>query len=195
MRDCSWIPSRFENAHTANFKCSSDRTKALGDENYNCIAWAAGKRNSWWWPVDDPTAFWPIALDQIDPTSLEQFIKAFATEGYYVCKNARFQNGFEKVAIFVDDDEIPTHAARMLPNGVWTSKLGEGEDIEHETLRVVEGKEYGTATAFLKKRNPLFQKPPLLRKLFLRLFPFLTNAAKTTCSNTKQKSGERLTEF
>jgi hypothetical protein len=46
----------------------------------------------------------------------------------------------------------------MLPVGAWTSKLGKGEDIEHETFQVVEGKQYGTAQAFLKSPNSLCQK-------------------------------------
>ncbi|MGA9408423.1 MAG: hypothetical protein WBW71_14910 [Bacteroidota bacterium] len=173
MRDCSWIPNKFENAHPGNFNCCSDRTCELPNGGYNCIAWAAGKRDNWWWPVDDPTAFWPIPLDPDDPESLEQFIKAFATEGYYPCEkqNPRFENGFEKVAIFVDGDGV-THAARMLPSGIWTSKMGKGEDIEHKRLKVVEGKEYGKAKTFLKRPNPLCQKPNLLKKLFSRLLEF-----------------------
>jgi len=111
-------------------------------------------------------------LDPIDPVSLEQFIKAFESEGYKVCKHERFQNGFEKVAIYVDGTGEPTHAARSLPNGMWSSKMGMGEDIEHTTLRVVEGKQYGAAKAYLKRRNPLCRKPSLLKRLLSLLQKF-----------------------
>lgn len=37
---------------------------------------------------------------------------------------------------------IPSHAARQLPNGRWTSKCGQAEDIEHD-LRDLEGRLYG----------------------------------------------------
>jgi hypothetical protein len=53
---------------------------------------------------------------------------------------------------------VPKHAARSLPNGAWTSKLGDDEDIEHSTLAVLEGREYGRAKVFLKRPNSLFQK-------------------------------------
>lgn len=165
MRDCSWIlqpaaKENFGNIRPGNFRCCSDRTDHLPCWGYNCIAWAAGKTDKWWWPVeDDPCAFWPIPIDPLDPVTLNQFIKAFESEGYSVCNHGDFENEFEKVAIYVDGDGEPTHAARLLPSGVWASKMGRFEDIEHETLQVVEGKLYGTAKAFLKRRNPLFRQP------------------------------------
>jgi hypothetical protein len=42
-------------------------------------------------------------------------------------------------------DGEPTHAARQLPNGKWTSKLGRWQDIEYELDGLV-GKMYGTVT-------------------------------------------------
>jgi hypothetical protein len=161
VKDCSWLlrsPKQFGNIRPGNFRCCSCRTSHRPCGGYNCIAWAAGKNDKWWWPIDDPCAFWPIPIDPIDPVSLEQFIKAFESEGYLKCDTALFENGFEKVAIYVDASGEPTHAARQLPDGVWTSKMGKGEDIEHDTLQVVEGGQYGTAKAFLKRTNPLHQK-------------------------------------
>lgn len=35
-------------------------------------------------------------------------------------------------------DWIPTHMARQLPNGAWTSKCGANEDIAHFTLDALE---------------------------------------------------------
>jgi len=104
---------------------------------------------------------------------LPQFIKAFESQGFSACNDERFENGFEKVAIYVDSNGETTHAARMLPNGHWTSKMGRGEDIEHTTIQVVEGTSYGTAKAFLKRPNPLCQRPSLLKRLFSRLRKFL----------------------
>ena len=158
MRDCSWIPNRFENVRLDNFKCSSDRTDDRPNGGYNCIAHAAGKDDKWWWPDGEPDSFWPIPLDRTDPESSWQFIQAFSQEGYSICENGDFEIGYEKVAFFLDSDGV-THAARMLPSGIWTSKLGKGEDIEHKTLQVIEGKQYGKAKFFLKRPNPLCQKP------------------------------------
>ena len=170
MRDCSWIAGAFANISSSNFKCSSDRTLHLPHNGYNCIAWAAGKNDNWWWPIKTPGAFWPIPIDPINPVTINAFIEAFKTEGYFPCSHSRYENGFEKVAIYVDGDNEPTHAARLLPNGWWTSKLGKYEDIEHETLSSIEGIHYGVALVFLKRRNPLHKKTNHLKILILRLW-------------------------
>jgi hypothetical protein len=52
--------------------------------------------------------------------------------------------------LFVDARGVPTHAARLLPSGLWTSKLGEWEDIEHDLL-ALEGDVYGTVALLLKR--------------------------------------------
>jgi hypothetical protein len=52
------------------------------------------------------------------------------------------ESQYEKVALFAKDGRV-THAARQLPSGRWTSKLGSDVDIEHE-LYAIEGEVYGT---------------------------------------------------
>lgn len=157
-RDCTWVPGDFENALQENFDiqrdCKSDRTKS-----YNCIAWAAGKTNVPWWPIDLAPYFWPQGLPRGVET-LENFINAFRSEGYLPCIDGSIQPGFEKIAIYVDDKDVPTHAARSLPTGVWTSKLGDEEDIEHSTLRAVEGRIYGKVKAFLQRALGTITPPP-----------------------------------
>ena len=44
-----------------------------------------------------------------------------------------------------------THAARQLPGGKWTSKLGKAEDIEHDTADVVAGGIYGEVVELMKR--------------------------------------------
>lgn len=44
----------------------------------------------------------------------------------------------------------PTHAARQLENGKWTSKLGQLEDIEHELDGLV-GDKYGIVVTILRR--------------------------------------------
>jgi hypothetical protein len=63
------------------------------------------------------------------------------------------ETGWEKVALFAHEDGTPTHAARQLASGRWTSKLGELEDIEHE-LEAVEGAAYGSVVVYLKRLRP-----------------------------------------
>jgi hypothetical protein len=54
--------------------------------------------------------------------------------------------------IYVDSSGTPTHMARQLSNGNWTSKLGDAEDIEHAQLEQLEGDIYGVAYQFLRRK-------------------------------------------
>ena len=122
---------------------------------YNCIAHAAGKDDNWWWPAPPP-AYWPPA-PALEET-VDAFVLAYAVEGYAVCatQSRELESGIEKVAIYVDIDGVPTHAARQLPDGTWTSKLGEWEDIRHYTLEAMEdrgglGLGYGKVALLLRR--------------------------------------------
>jgi hypothetical protein len=118
------------------------------DDKYNCIAWALGIDFQFWWPSHD--GYWPGRRKGHDlaPT-LDVFCTAFALHRYLPCPDANLELGFEKVALYSKAGQV-THAARQLPTGYWTSKLGPFVDIEHE-LRQIEGPEYGAVTAFLKR--------------------------------------------
>ena len=70
-----------------------------------------------------------------------------------MCPGEELEAGFEKIALFVDNRDTPRHAARQLPNGRWTSKLGELEDIEHG-LHDLEGAEYGSVVAVMRRPLP-----------------------------------------
>jgi hypothetical protein len=76
--------------------------------------------------------------------------------GYQTCKDAKMESGYQKLALYVNAGGAPTHMARQLPSGNWTSKLGQQEDIEHSTVSEVEGPLYGTAVVFLKRPNANF---------------------------------------
>lgn len=172
MRDCSWVPNIFENISPKDFACKSDR-----DGKYNCIAWALGKTNKFWWPLDEPHSnyWWPDGLPKAlpDEETVAHFVEAFATEGYRRCRSGRLSRRYEKIVLFVDGNNKPTHAARLLPTGVWTSKLGEDEDIEHKTLRCIEGSAYGRAKLFFKKKIPKCQRtnqPTISRSFLFRFF-------------------------
>lgn len=119
---------------------------------YNCIAWAAEDTNSWWWPV--PKKFfqlgyhWPEEVPRKE--TLPAFVAAYESLGYEKCDTSEHEEGFQRVAIFSDEHDKPTHAARQLENGYWTSKCGKLEDIEHE-LSLLEGERYGTVACIMKK--------------------------------------------
>jgi len=121
---------------------------------YNCIAYAAGHTDAWWWPNPNKFAsYWPPHLprEERDKETIENFIKAFEWKRFKKCKNGKHKKGIEKVALFVKGS-LPRHAARQLPSGLWTSKCGRSEDIQHETLSAVEGAAYGEAKVFMHRR-------------------------------------------
>jgi hypothetical protein len=81
-------------------------------------------------------------------------MRAFETLGYRKCETAAPENGMEKVAFYVGSDGKPAHAARQLPNGSWTSKLGRAIDIEHMSIEGVVSNEYGTPQVFMSRVMP-----------------------------------------
>ena len=94
--------------------------------------------------------YWPPDVAGVD--ELRTLIQLYRDAGYEECDNGQREDGFKKVAIYVNQ-EGPQHIARQLESGRWTSKLGDLEDIEHDTLEILEGRFYGKATIFLKKRT------------------------------------------
>ena len=63
------------------------------------------------------------------------------------------EEGVEKIALYADQGGEPTHMARQLRSGKWTSKLGELEDIEHDDLAILEGECYGQVVTILKRKQ------------------------------------------
>jgi hypothetical protein len=120
------------------------------DDCYNCIAWAANDTDHWWWPL--PGAYWPPDVP-VDNT-VDAFVAAFATLGYEPCVDGELEAGMEKVALYVDIAGLPTHMARQLPSGVWTSKLGDLHDIEHPAVEEVCGRHYGRVERYLRRPVP-----------------------------------------
>ena len=119
------------------------------DKKYNCIAWAAEDTNNFWWP--ERGGYWPRESPRI--VTLDAFVAAFETLGYTVCGNELYEEGLVKIAIFVRDEGSPTHAARQLPNGRWTSKCGRYKDIKHELIALCGPKPaYGNIACYMKKR-------------------------------------------
>jgi hypothetical protein len=142
------LESLFPGLRNSSYRVTSPATR-----DYNCIAWAAGDVAHWWWPDPDPdndVIFWPA--DAPREETLQAFMAAFATLGYTSATDDRPEAGFEKVAFFTSGT-VPTHAARQLPNGRWTSKLGFAEDIEHD-LHAVSGQAYGGVERPMLKCQP-----------------------------------------
>ena len=128
----------FPNLATTPYAVTSPPT-----DTYNCIAWAAGDDEKFWWPG----RFWPKDI----PAAVTRlaFIKAFTELGYEVCANPDLEEGFEKICLYEKLGK-PTHAARQLLDGRWTSKLGRSHDISH-LLEGLKGKLYGKPAVFMKR--------------------------------------------
>lgn len=133
----------FPNTYREPFVITSPQTTA-----YNCIAWAFGDDTKWYWPDPDEMYFWPINIPRA--IEINSFIELYKLIGYEVCKTQEFEDGFEKVAIFIDFHGLPTHAARQLTNGLWTSKLGCEYDIKH-SIHSMNNSVYGNAAVFMSR--------------------------------------------
>ena len=140
----SWKEVTFPNLVRTEYQKKSDETP-----EYNCIAWAAGDSSRWWEP--SPFSYWPDEAPQ--EVTLRGYRAVFELMGFEECVTDEFEPGFEKVAIYLYADGSPTHAAKQLENGSWTSKLGSWEDIEHRTLHALEGTglAYGTVALILRR--------------------------------------------
>jgi len=126
------------------------------DRRYNCIAHAAGDHRRWWQPEKVPHTYWPKGI--LRTSTLDAYEAAFGTLGYVRCANDSLEPGLEKVAIFMNPTKGPTHAARQLEDGTWTSKLGPLEDIGHP-LRQVEGHVYGVVATFMSRPRKKVTSP------------------------------------
>lgn len=138
------IEKSFPNLQRSGYSITSPATI-----DYNCIAWVADDTEIWWWPDPQYGYYWPSGILRTE--TIETFIEAFKLLGYTKCEDHKYENGFEKIAIFADSNGKPTHAARQLSSGKWTSKLGRAEDIEHHSLEGIEGSDYGSVTIILKR--------------------------------------------
>lgn len=140
----SSLEEKFPNLRVVAYEVASPET-----QEYNCIAWAAGDTERWWWPDLMEQEYWPASVPRND--TIEIFILAFRTLGYERCETPEFEPGFEKIALYLNSAGRPRHAARQLPDGYWTSKLGDWQDINHATLDGLVCPDYGTPEVFLKR--------------------------------------------
>ena len=140
------MPS-FQEAHQAAFPQltpANYRETSSATWTYNCIAWAAGDSDHWWWPITG--RHWPPGVPREE--TMAAFLTAFATIGYIPIHATENPEGEDRVALYARAG-VPTHAARQLPGGTWTSKRGRDIDIEHDTLDAIAGGIYGQPVAVL----------------------------------------------
>lgn len=135
------LQSKFPNLHQGQYVVTSPRTPF-----YNCLAWAAGESTRWW----EPGAYWP-SLD-VSGSILDAVVRVFSARGFAQCQSEAAEPGFEKIAIYVANGEF-THIARQLSDGSWTSKLGNLEDISHQSLQALTGSDYGVVHSVWRRQS------------------------------------------
>lgn len=138
-----WLPRRFPRLGTSEFHVTSPITT-----QYNCVGWAAGDDQRWWSHGDFESYYWPEGAPR--EGTVEAWAAAFATLGFERCEDARSEPGYVRVAIY-GREGTALHAARQLPSGRWTSKLGRGHDIEHELEALAGETEYGEIAVLMRR--------------------------------------------
>jgi len=142
---------QFPNAAKEGYEPTSPQSM-----DYNCVAWAANDQTRTWWPYPDIAgneAYWPKGCPRI--LKIKAFIKAFETLRYKQCANGDQEEGYEKIAIYATDNNVPTHVARQLPDGKWTHKVGWDIDVT-ASLLAMGGGAYGTVARYMRRK--LLQK-------------------------------------
>ncbi len=94
--------------------------------------------------------YWPPAAPR--EYTVIAYQKAFETCGYLPCSDAKWEEGFYRIALLAKDGE-PKHASLQLSSRFWTSKLGRNVDLSHD-LNGLSGEEYGEVVGFMKRSHP-----------------------------------------
>lgn len=147
-----------------NYKITSPH-----DTLYNCFAWALGIDNRYIWPDPYGNAAWPNDPDLPRSDTLEVIVKFFQKINFEVTSDRQRHANFHRIAIYCNGNS-PTHLARQLPDGKWTSKLGESIDISH-TLEALEDGSYGKVKVIMarhsSKTRPIPELHPKLGLIIL----------------------------
>jgi hypothetical protein len=141
-------PNQTPNANFPNLTPSNHRVIGPGTPQFNCIAWSCGETHRWWQP--GILFYWPIVCDPNDST-LTNLVSALTSVGFVLCADGSLELGFEKVAVYALGPMEYTHAARQMPSGKWTSKLGLDVLIDHDTPESLVGGVYGDLFYFFKR--------------------------------------------
>jgi len=127
--------------------------------NYNCFAYAAGDEERPWdcLPILPRGVYWPPGVPRKE-NDVFSVMLGYETLGYALCDDGKLEDGVEKIAIYVDQNDVPTHAAIQRADGSWQSKLGAEIDVRH-SLRSLEDYNgqpslYGRAKYFMGRKKP-----------------------------------------
>jgi hypothetical protein len=145
MEKAIHLELRYPNLALTEYAVTSPKS-----QEYNCFAWVAGDQERWWQPTPEDEFYWVSGVPMEE--TLSAYIQAYQKLGYAICDNAVLETGYEKIALYVNNQGVPTHAAKQLLTGKWSSKLGSLKDIEHE-LEGLTGEQYGKVGQVLRRIN------------------------------------------
>lgn len=157
MKDYSSIIKQFPGLKSGEFKFvqSSDYP------NGNCIALSLNLPSPWIWPDVKgyvrgngkmSAEFWPRKLS--NDYTIENFLEMYALFGFVETDEDGYENGYWKNAIYGHDEDNITHAAHILKDGTYVSKLGKGALLIHQP-EAIEGDVYGHIITYVKRSLPL----------------------------------------
>lgn len=121
----------------------------------NCLGWALRSNDLYWDPIltgFSGVYYWPEGIPRND--SVDAWVQLFRLFHYTECASTDLESEAEKIAIYGGIDGTAHHVARQLPSGAWTSKLGQDEDIEHQTLDALVSQEYGSVIRVMSRPLP-----------------------------------------
>jgi hypothetical protein len=122
------------------------------DIGYNGLAWALGSTQRNFDPEKIAGYYWAPGVPR--ECTITAYLKLLALHQYELeARDGRLEEGWEKIAIYVDAEGEPRHFARQLENGKWTSKLVDLIDIEHDDLTCLEGENFGHVNSILMRRR------------------------------------------
>jgi hypothetical protein len=153
-----------------NLPRSKCRITSPATIKYNSVAWSAGEDGRNWQPLLMGGYYWPN--DIAKEFTLSAFISLYRSLGFEQVPGipCEYEEGIERIAIYVGKDNRPSHVARQITNemidsypshpefrqtrGQWTSKIFDQEDICHDSINDLEqSNQIGRAVVIMIRRS------------------------------------------
>jgi hypothetical protein len=98
-----------------------------------------------------PGFYWPPGA--IRGQSIDALVSAYETLGYEICSGADLEDGYEKVALYVNQFGSWEHIAKQEEDGWLSSKLRNLEYIRYPTALAVSSADYRQVMYFMRRRK------------------------------------------
>jgi hypothetical protein len=120
--------------------------------NYNGLAWALGTMQRNFDPQKIAGYYWPPGIPR--EQNITSYLKVLESQKYdLIAADDRLEEGWEKIAVYVNAEGEPRHFAHQLEDGKWESKLADLIDIVHDDLECLEGDHFGRVNCVVMRRR------------------------------------------